>query len=418
MLPGASMMRAMRSSKRSAITAAAAIVAVYGAPGLGAAVRATPAASRILVGPVFQQVVPGRVPSFAWPLVGQAAVGVAGVGLLASSPDQRRVPIASLTKMMTALVVLGDHPLVPGQAGPRFTISQQDVQEWKRELRAGDSVVEVRAGEVLTEYQALEALLVPSADNIADRLASWDAGTLGAFVGKMNALRRTFKLGATHYADPSGLNPRSVSTASDQAYVAARLMTYPVVRAIVRSLRINLPVVGVLPNLNPALSVDGIIGVKGGFTSHAKHCLVTAAYRMRHAALVVSVTLGQPDPRAPAHIDEALLEAATTSLERRRLILAEPTADTHTVAARGVGVRLVAPGASATVVVWPGLVLHDTISNRPAPTARTNQTNDRRTGARTVSVSSSWGELASFVAARSDVTSGSAPGSHDNSMAK
>src|ERR1700722_18724051 len=118
----------------------------------------------------FEQVVPGRAPVFAWAERGEGAVAVGGVGIVGASPDQRRVPIASLTKMMTALVVLRDHPLAPGQAGPTFAMGAQDVEEWERGVRAGDSVVEVRAGEVLSEYQALEALLIPSADNVADRL--------------------------------------------------------------------------------------------------------------------------------------------------------------------------------------------------------------------------------------------------------
>ena len=70
---------------------------------------------------------------------------------------------------------------------------------------------------MLTEHQLLEALLVPSADNIADYLATWDAGSIAGFVAKMNATARQLHLRSTHYADASGVNPSSRSTAADQA---------------------------------------------------------------------------------------------------------------------------------------------------------------------------------------------------------
>ncbi len=330
-------------------------------PGIAARSAAEPTKSSTVV-----WVVPGRGPSFPWPVVGQAAVAVTGIGLVGGSPYEVRVPIASLTKMMTALVVLRDHPLQPDTAGALIPFGARDVAEWRRESRAGDSVVEVGAGESLTEYQALEALLIPSADNVADRLAVWDAGTTARFVAKMNAQARVLDLASTHYSDPSGLAPGSSSTAIDQTHVAAELMQNPVVRSIVRRPRINLPVVGVLPNRNPALSVDGIVGVKGGFTSHAHSCLVTAAFRLGHNALIISVTLGQSDPLTAAHIDEALLQRTTHSLHEHFLFPA-PTG----TGLLGFGLRIRPPGAerrrALTTVVWPGLVVRETISPSKSP---------------------------------------------------
>jgi D-alanyl-D-alanine carboxypeptidase (penicillin-binding protein 5/6) len=335
----------------------------------------------------FTWVVPGQPPSFEWPSGGETAVAVAGVGLIETSPDQHRVPIASLTKMMTALVVLHDHPLAPGQAGPTLSIGPDDVADWERDVRAGDSVVEVKAGEVLTEYQALEALLIPSADNIADRLASWDAGSAAAFVGRMNAFARAFQLANTSYADPSGLDPRSASTAADQARVAAALMADPVARSIVRRSRIDLPVVGILANANPALAVDGIVGVKGGYTSKAHTCLVTAAFRLHSAALVISVALGQPDPLTAAHVDEALLQTASPSLEERSLLPDAASASAPDPRLLGV------PGTHVPVgVVWPGLV----VDVKVASTA--GRAPSERAAPAEVTVSTAWSRLGPFAA--------------------
>ncbi len=339
-------------------------------------------------------VVPGLAPVLRWPATGEAAVAVAGVGLVGASPDQSRVPIASLTKMMTAFVVLADHPLAPGQTGPTLLMTSWDVDDWRQDVRAGDSVVEVRAGEVMTEYQALEGLLVPSGDNIADRLAVWDAGTIGAFVAKMNLAAGRLGLGTTHYADPSGVDPGSAGSAADQALLASIVMADPVVRGIVRRTRINLPVVGVIRNQNPALGIDGIVGVKGGYSSHALDCLVTAAYRGHHAAMVISVALGQQGRSAPALVDEELLQSVTSRLDRRRLT--GPGAVVARVSAPpgGAPVELVAPEKPAAVV-WAGLALTETIELRPRRSARALRSARPGAVVGILTISAPWGALAS-----------------------
>ena len=341
------------------------------------------------------RLVPGQRPVLRWPATGEAAVAVAGVGLVGESPDQHRVPIASLTKMMTALVVLEDHPLAPGDSGPALVMSSWDVSDWKRDVRAGDSVVEVRAGEVMSEYQALEALLVPSGDNIADRLAIWDAGSVDAFVTKMNRTARRLGLESTRYVDPSGVDPGSASNAADQALVASNLIADPVVRGIVSRQRINLPVVGVLPNRNPALGVDGILGVKGGYSSHAHNCLVTAAFRDRHAAIVISVALGQPDNLAPARIDEALLQAVSRRLDRRRLEAPDAVVATVTAARGATVIKLLTSDSPAAAVVWPGLALSEAIKLDPRGSAHALSSARPGTVAGVLTLSAPWGVLAS-----------------------
>ena len=315
--------------------------------------------------------VPGTIPLFRWPTTGESAVAVAGVGLVEASPAERRVPIASVTKMMTALVVLADHPLLPGETGPLVTVRPVDVHDYTTELHAGDSTVQVSVGEALSEYQLLEALLLPSGDNIADRLAIWDAGSIRRFVAKMNAMGGSLGLKATRYADASGVNPRSSSTAADQALVASKLIAEPVIRTIVRRRRAIFPVVGVISNVNPALRIDGIIGLKGGFSSEAHTCLVTAAFRRHHHVLVVSVALGQRDPATAALIDERLLEAATGKLERRRLTAPGATLGTISALGGNPSLALVAPLKPTAAIVWPGLQLVEEITMAPGVSAKT-----------------------------------------------
>jgi D-alanyl-D-alanine carboxypeptidase (penicillin-binding protein 5/6) len=316
-----------------------------------------------------REVVPGPAEHLPWPATGQGAVAVMGSGLAAQSAKERSVPIASLTKMMTALIVLRDHPLAVGASGPRFRMTEADVTAWVRDSQAGDSTVPVKAGEVLSEYQLLEALLLPSGDNIADLLAGWDAGSLGAFVAKMNAEALALGLTRTHYADASGVDPHSVSTAADQAVLALSLMADPVARSIVSMPSRAFPVAGTIENFNPALGTDGIVGVKSGFTSEAQGCLVTAAYRDVGGArvLVVAASLGQPGGLyGAADTDESLLTKASAGLVRFRVIPSGGVVAEARVAWSRRAIPLVAPSMPSSIVAWPGTVVTEDVV-RTAP---------------------------------------------------
>ena len=76
--------------------------------------------------------------------------------------------------------------------------------------------MDVAAGEAISERHALEALLLPSADNMAWILARWDAGSQDAFVARMNAAARRLGMTGTRYTDASGLDSSTVSTTADQ----------------------------------------------------------------------------------------------------------------------------------------------------------------------------------------------------------
>jgi D-alanyl-D-alanine carboxypeptidase (penicillin-binding protein 5/6) len=130
---------------------------------------------------------PGTLGAFPWPANGQSAVAVLGYGVITRSPRTNVVPIASPTKMMTAYLALCDHPLAAGAEGPTFVMGKDDVAAYVYADQNDQSNVPIALGEQLTEHQLLEALLIPLANNIADYLATWDAGSMAAFVAKMNA---------------------------------------------------------------------------------------------------------------------------------------------------------------------------------------------------------------------------------------
>ena len=145
---------------------------------------------------------------------------------------------------MTAYLVLRDHPLGPGEDGPTITLTAADVADTDRRRGRQESVVPVADGEQLTERQALQALLLPSANNIAAVLARWDAGSDDRFVARMNATARSLGMTHTRYTDPSGYDDATVSTAADQVRIVDRAMRLPVFASIVATPSATLPVAG------------------------------------------------------------------------------------------------------------------------------------------------------------------------------
>jgi len=242
--------------------------------------------------------VPGTSPALPWPTRGQGAVAIPALGYAAQSGPESSQPIASLTKMTTALVVLRDHPVPAGAAGPSVTITDADVAEYDYELHNDESTVPIHTGEVLSERAMLEALLTQSANDVAYSLALWDAGSLPAFVAKMNAAAVGLGTTGTHYVDASGYDPGSVSTASDVTRIAAVAMLIPTFAQVVAMPTIDFPGVGTVANVVSEIGQNGIIGVKSGYTSEAGGCMVLAADRVidGQSVLVLAAVLGQPTP--------------------------------------------------------------------------------------------------------------------------
>ncbi|HEX6476492.1 MAG TPA: hypothetical protein VF005_04400 [Acidimicrobiales bacterium] len=303
--------------------------------------------------------VPGTPPALPWPAKGEAVVGLMGQGVLGSSGGNAPVPIASVTKVMSALVILRDHPIGPADPGPPVAITPADVDQYNAAVAGKESAVKVVAGEMITERQMLDALLVGSADNISSVLATWDAGSEPALLAKMNSAAAALGMGATHYVDLNGLNAGTVSTAGDQLTVAQAAMANPTFAAIVRQPEVTLPVAGRVFNFNRLAGRDGVIGVKTGNTMAAGSCLMFAADRVvagQHVT-VLGVVLGQPGPAAPQPAldsGKTLLDAAGTSLASVTVVPAgQPAA---TVSAAWVSGSVQASTSTpVSILGWPGM---------------------------------------------------------------
>jgi serine-type D-Ala-D-Ala carboxypeptidase (penicillin-binding protein 5/6) len=245
----------------------------------------------------------------SWPQQGQAAL-VLGHGRPASSPHQQPAPIASLAKVMTAYLVLKHYPMSGAQVGFTITVTAAQAQAEAQDAADGESVVAVRAGEQLTERQLLEALLIPSGNNIARMLAPVVAGSESGFLAEMNVEARALGMNHTIYTDPSGFDPSTVSTAADQLRVFERAMVYSVFREVVSTASVTLPIAGTLTNYNPLIAA-GYAG-KTGSDSAAGGCLAffTHVTVGGHGLTAVGVVLGQGQGHDTAVILTAAGEAA------------------------------------------------------------------------------------------------------------
>ncbi len=315
---------------------------------------------------------PGAVPRPDWPGGAEAAVGLPGTGLLGAHGGSQPVPIASLAKIMTAYVVLSDHPLSAGVPGPAITVTAADAAAYASDQRQGQSVVRVAPGEKLTERQALEAMLIPSGNNIASLLASWDAGSQAAFVAKMNARARQFGLHSTRYADASGADPATVSTASDQFRLTVATLQIPAFRQIVAMPQVTLPVAGLAYNVNAGLGHDGIVGVKTGSSPQAGGCLAFAALRAvaGSQAEIVGVVLGvQATPARPSELGgvisaaENLLGSVGGDLEHVQVV--RPGAVLGSVSSAWTAGPAAVAATGVAVTAWPGTPVTITVTPRP-----------------------------------------------------
>lgn len=231
-----------------------------------------------------------------WPEHGQAAYAIANHPATARPARPAAVPIASLAKVMTALIVLRAAPLPARGDGFVMTVSAHDVADTARRDARDESVVQVAAGERLTERDALAALLLPSANNVAIMLARHVSGSVAAFVSRMNKTARVLGMKHTRYTDPSGFDEGTVSTARDQLRLARTAMRNRALAKIVATPSYPLPVAGTVRNTDTLLGTDGFVGIKTGSDDAAGGCFMFRSYRRiggRQVA-VTGVVLGQP----------------------------------------------------------------------------------------------------------------------------
>jgi D-alanyl-D-alanine carboxypeptidase (penicillin-binding protein 5/6) len=215
-----------------------------------------------------------------WPNSGESAIGFVGHGVLAASGPQAERPTASAAKLITALTALNKYPLQPGQSGPLLTMSRTDLAILRTYANLnGSRIGRMVVGERLSEYQMLEAMMLPSADNMADSLAIWAYGSLPAYQAAANQYLANHDINDTHVGvDASGFDPSTVSTAHDLVLLGEAALQNAVLAGIVAKPGVSgFPLVGAITNTNTLLGQHGIVGVKTGNSDQAGGVFVFAA---------------------------------------------------------------------------------------------------------------------------------------------
>ncbi|WP_253911251.1 D-alanyl-D-alanine carboxypeptidase [Streptomyces sp. CNQ-509] len=236
----------------------------------------------------------GGTPEMPWPSEGQASIDVAGLGSLGSYGKQKSVPIGSVAKVMTAYIILRDHPMKPGGDGASIPVDDTAVEEAALSSE-GETTVELDPDSRLSQKEALQALLIASANNVARLLARWHSdGDMQAFVDEMNRTAEELGMDGTTYSDPSGLKESTVSTAEDQVIIGKAAMKDPLFKQIVA-----MPVYTDSrgddhDNSNKMVPLHGI-GIKVGSTTKAGGNFLFATEKKvaGEEQLIIGAVLGQ-----------------------------------------------------------------------------------------------------------------------------
>ncbi len=351
---------AARLARRLVVTVV--VVAVL-ALAAGAAVQwLRPVSPPELTGLATPMHIPGTAPSLPWPATGEAALAVEGLGGFGPIRATQPAPIAGLAGVLTAYVVLKDHPISPGVAtGPTIAVTPQVLAAYQGGSAAGQPEVTVATGESLTELDALEGLLIDSGNDLATLLADWDAGNTSAFVAKMNLAALSLGLSHTHITDPSGADPGTVSTPGDLVRLGEAAMRIPVLSQIVSLGETSLPLVGLRYNPNFDLGQDGIVGIAVGSDTATNGCYLFAAQKTVNGQTVTlyGAVLGQSGPNGPntAAVDagDALVRAALPAITAVPVFPAgHVVGDLSAPWGASTPVTVAAP---VTVIAWPGLIV-------------------------------------------------------------
>lgn len=238
------------------------------------------------------------VPDLRFPGYGATAVEATDFPeSLRTSGDTKPRSIASISKVVTALVVLDRKPLQPGQAGPTITFTPAMQALYAKYLAVNGEVAPMPDGLRLSEYQTLQVMLMKSANNYAGSLALWAFGSMDAYRAAADRWLDAHGLDDTTIEEPTGLDADNTSTATDLVQLGQLALANPVVKQVVGTKQVTVPGAGEIENSNKLLGLDGVEGIKTGTLDEAGACLLFAATYERggKTVTVIGAMLGGVD---------------------------------------------------------------------------------------------------------------------------
>jgi len=277
----------------------------------------------------------GKAPTLPWPEYGQSAIGASGFGVLATNGDQKAAPTASVAKVITALAIVKQKPIKTGTTGATLTMTDADYASYQFYLTHDGSNVPVAVGEQITQYQALQALLLPSANNMAESLARWAFGSLEAYKAYVNGpLTKELSVTTMKMTDPSGFDAGTVASASDLVKIGIAALQEPVLAEIFNQPQANIPVAGNIYNVNRLLGQNGFIGIKTGNTEEAGGVFLFATKQQTadgQPVTVVGAIMGAPSLTTAMRDSVPLSIAVPGGFENRTIVTAGQVVGSYTM---------------------------------------------------------------------------------------
>jgi serine-type D-Ala-D-Ala carboxypeptidase (penicillin-binding protein 5/6) len=311
-----------RRRRRARIVTASVAFLVVAALGAGyvwyALTAPIAAASLEAEAPPLPETVAADIPMSQW---GAMAVSVAGGdeyfgpeagGIWMSSGGDEPRPIASISKLITALVVLEQRPLSgPGDPGPTLTFGAADYALYDKYYVLGASIAEMPRGSSMSLHNALEAMLIVSACNYAEAVSTWAFGSQAAFLRATRTWLANNGLPNTTIVEPTGIDPRNTSTPADMIALGKIAHAHPVISEIAKMTSLRVPNIPPMTATNTALGRDGITGIKTGtLEEHGSNLLFSATLDvgLPEPLEVIGIVLGAEDGWLAAHYATAFLD--------------------------------------------------------------------------------------------------------------
>lgn len=218
-------------------------------------------------------VAPGAAAALVLPPEGQSAISVSGAdaylgpsasGILVSSGGDGAAPVASISKLITAMVILNAKPLAGDAPGPTITFSKADHALYDKYYVLNATIAAMPTGSSMSERNALETMLVVSACNYAEAMADWAFGSNAGFVNATKKWLAANGLTNTKMVEPTGLDPHNTSTPSDLITLGKLAVANPAVAGLVAKTGLDIPFLEGMPSTNTLLGTDGVDGIKTG----------------------------------------------------------------------------------------------------------------------------------------------------------
>jgi D-alanyl-D-alanine carboxypeptidase (penicillin-binding protein 5/6) len=232
------------------------------------------------------------------PNYGASAIGATDSSQIFSGTDLDSArPIASITKIVTALVVLDRYPIAEGQPGELLTLTAADAQLRQTYAGLGGSIAAAPTGLTISQRHVIDLMMVQSANNYAETLAVWAFGSVDAYLIEARMWLQRHQLTAITVADTTGFPLNNTASPRALLQLGRIALANPVLAASAELPAVTVPGVGTYANRNLIVGVDGVIGLKTGTLDEAGACLLFAAEHQidGETLTVIGVVLGGPD---------------------------------------------------------------------------------------------------------------------------